>query len=105
MTDHEAIQGDWVSVAPSRPGYEIPISAELMGSKLTYQLQPDNVPKRIFIKHRDAGNRTHSSSHGVYELSGDQLTVRWTYSDDTPPWSVTTDNTSGSVLHLRRVVR
>ncbi|MCH2210826.1 MAG: hypothetical protein MK110_05960 [Fuerstiella sp.] len=105
MTDHEAIQGNWISVAPSRPGYEIPIRAEQMGSKLKYRLQTDSDPKRIFIEHGDAGNRTHSSARGVYELSGDRLTVRWTYLDETLPESVNADGTSGSVLHLRRVIR
>ncbi len=104
MTDQEAIQGDWVSVAPSMPGYQIPISSELIGSKLRYQLQPNSVPKQIFIEHRDPGGRTHSSAHGVYELSGDLLTVRWTFSGGLPSESLKTTDKGSSVLHLRRVV-
>ena len=104
MTDEEAIQGDWVSVAPSVPGYQIPIGPERFGSKLRYQLQPDSAPKQILIEHRDPGNRTRSSAHGVYELSGDRLTVRWAYSDGLPPESLNATDQEGSVLHLRRVI-
>ena len=104
MTDQEAIQGEWVSMAPSTPGYQVPISSDLIGSKLRYQLRSDSVPKQIFIRHRDAGARTRSSAHGVYELSGDQLTFRWTYADGVPPESLEAIDSGDSVLHLRRVV-
>ena len=104
MTDQEAIQGDWVSVAPSMPGYQIPIGPDLIGSKLRYQLRPDSIPKQIFIEHRDAEGRTHSSAHGLYELSGDLLTVRWAYSDRLPPESLKIIDRGDSILHLRRVI-
>lgn len=103
MNDQEAIQGHWISVPPSQPGFRIPIGPKLIGAKLRYRLQPDSSPRRIYLEHRDAGNRTRSSAHGIYELSGDRLTIRWTFADEPPPEFVSTPDAAGSVLHLQRV--
>lgn len=103
MTDHEAIQGEWVSIAPSRPGYRIPIGPELIGSKLRYQLQPNSDPKQIQLEHRDPGGRPRSSVDGVYELSGDSLIVRWSDLSIDLVGESNASQPAMSVLHLQRV--
>ena len=104
MSDHEAIQGEWESIAPSRPGYRIPIGPELIGSKLRYQLQPNSVPKQIQLEHRDPGGRPRSSVEGVYELSGDSLIVRWSDSNIDLVGETNAGQPAMSVLHLQRVL-
>lgn len=103
MTDHEAIQGSWVSIAPSRPGYRIPIGPELIGSKLRYQLQSGTKPKRISLEHRDPGGRPRTSAQGVYELAGDSLTIRWAETSEVSPEALGTADQGDCVLHLQRV--
>ena len=104
MTDHEAIQGEWVSIAPGKTGYRIPIGSERIGSKLRYQLDSDVVPKQIYLEHRDPGSRPRSSARGVYELTGDMLKIRWAYADEAPPKSMEMPEDGSRVLMLKRVV-
>ena len=104
MTDHEAIQGEWVSIAPGKPEYRIPIGPERFGSKLRYQLDSNVVPKQIYLEHRDRGSRPRSSAQGVYELTGDMLKIRWAYADGVPPKSLEMLEDGSRVLLLKRVV-
>ncbi len=103
MSDHQAIQGEWVSIAPGPSGYRFPIGPELIGSKLRYQLDEDASPKQIDVEHRDPGARTRTAVTGIYELAGDSLKIQWTNGGDRPSQFPPDAAGDSRVLFLKRV--
>lgn len=122
-TDHERIQGEWKIVAVVQNGKETtPADSEKSRIRFTadktivsegdekhqgtYKLDPDRKPSTIAVTQDDGPNKGKKGS-GIYQLSGDTLTLCLTLEKGKdPPSDFTAKAGSGRVLlTLERIKR
>jgi len=82
--DSRKIQGVWRVVSPAKLEYIIPISDQMLGSKVLYQLNDQVHPKQIDMQHRRPRARPRYSAQGIYHLTEETLTICWNDSGQRP---------------------